>query len=257
MGYKFAVELYSVRNEFAKDMWGTLRKVKSMGYDGVELFWEFTHTAQEIKAALDDTGLVCCGWHTPWHYLTPGNLMGTITYNKVIGNTELVVPALSKEMSDSKAAWLKSARQFNEVSEKLANYGMNIAFHNHDVEFKDMEGDTPFHYFFDNTLPGVGMQLDNGNALSAGPETDIYDPITRYPFRARTLHHKPYSLKNGYATMIGEDDVDWARFFKLCKEHQNVQWHIVEYESENTYPPLTAIEKCLQALKKMESDGII
>ncbi|MCL2605266.1 MAG: sugar phosphate isomerase/epimerase [Defluviitaleaceae bacterium] len=247
---KFGVQLYSVRDEFRKDMWGTLRKVKAMGYDAVEFFWEFTHTAQEIKAALKDTGLQCCGWHTPWHYLQPGNLMGTITYNKIIGNAELTVPGLPGEMTGSKAAWLETAKLFNDVAAKLAPYGMRLSYHNHGEEFKTMEGDLPIRHLMDNTCPCIGLQLDNGNAFSAGADTDVYDPITRYPGRVRTIHHKPYSVEKGFATMIGEDDIDWARFFALCDKHQNVDWHIVEYEDEK-YSQLEGIEICLKALRKL------
>jgi sugar phosphate isomerase/epimerase len=247
---KFGVQLYSVRDELAKDLWGTLRKVKAMGYDGVEFFWEFNRTAQELKAALDDTGLVCCGWHTPWHYVQPSNLMATITYNKILGNDELTVPGLPGDMTNSKEAWLDTAKKFNEVAAKLAPYGMKLAYHNHSEEFKDMDGDLPIRYFMDNTVCGVGLQLDNGNAFSAGADTDVYDPITRYPGRVRTIHHKPYSIKNGFATMIGEDDIDWPRFFALCDKHQHVTWHIVEYECEEKYPQLEGIRLCLEALRK-------
>ena len=119
-----------------------------------------------------------------------------------------------------------------------------------------MEGDIPFHYLYDNTA-NVGMQLDNGNALSAGPETDIYDPLTRYPGRAKTLHLKPYSQKDGYATMIGEDDIDWPKFFALSYAHQPVEWFIVEYECETRYGQMEGVEACIKALKKMETEGLI
>ena len=248
---RYAVELFSVRDELRKDLWGTLRKIKSMGYEGVEFFWQFTRTAQELKAALDDTGLVCCGWHTPWDYLTDSSLMAVISYNKIIGNTDIVVPALPEECTNSKAAWIETATKFNAIAEMLAGYGMHLGYHNHNAEFKNLEGDIPFHYFYDNTR-NVGMQLDNGNAWSAGPETDIYDPLVRYPYRAKTLHLKPYSLKTGYATMIGEDDIDWGRFFTLSDKHQNVEWYIIEYECESLYSQIDGIDACLKALKKME-----
>ena len=257
MKQKFAVELYSVRDELARDLWGTLRKVKAMGYDGVECFGHFTHTAQELKAALDDTGLVCVGWHTPWEYVQPHALFATITYNKIIGNTEIVIPGLPGELTNSKAAWLKTAEMFNELAAKLAPYGMKIAYHNHGNEFEPMEGDLPWHYFYDNTVEDVGMQLDNGNAWTASPDTDVYAPLVRYPFRARTLHHKPFSLKTGHATMLGEDDIDWEKFFKLAKQHQNVEWHIVEYECEDMYTQMEGIEKCIQGLRKLEAEGKI
>jgi sugar phosphate isomerase/epimerase len=227
-----------------------------MGYEGVEFFGEFTRTAQELKAALKDTGLVCCGWHTPWHYVTDSFILGTVTYNKIIGNTDIVVPALPREMTSSKEAWLKTAEAFNAAAEKLAGYGMHIGYHNHGGEFKDLEGGLPFHYFYDNTK-GVGMQFDNGNAWTAGPETDVYDPLTRYPGRAKTLHLKPFSLKTGHATMIGEDDIDWPKFFDLSYQHQPVEWYIVEYECEDIYTQLEGIDACLKALKKMEAEGAI
>jgi sugar phosphate isomerase/epimerase len=182
--------------------------------------------------------------------------MATVTYNKVIGNTDIVIPGLPREMTDSKASWLKTAEQFEELAEKLAGYGMHLGYHNHRGEFKELEGDIPFHYMFDNTSR-VSMQLDNGNAWTAGPETDVYDPITRYPFRARTLHHKPFSLKDGHNTMIGEDDIDWPRFFDLTAAHQNVDWHIVEYECEARYSQLEGVERCIKALKQMEREGKI
>jgi len=256
MGYKYAVGLFSVRDELAKDLWGTLRKIKAMGYEGVEFFGGFNHTAQEVKAALDETGLVCVGWHTDWSFLEPDRFMSTVTYHKLLGNTEIVIPWIDEEKRNSKATWIETAKVFNEMAEKLAGYGMKIAYHNHDAEFKKMDGEVPLYHFYDHTCC-VGMQLDNGNALAAGPDTDIYEPVTRYPGRIRTIHHKPRSLKDGYATMIGEDDIDWGRFFKLCNAYQNIDWHIIEYECEEMYGQLEGIEKCIQALRKLEREGQI
>jgi sugar phosphate isomerase/epimerase len=257
MHYRYAVGLYSVHNELNKDMWGTLRALKKMGFEGVEFYGEFAWTAQEVKAALDDTGLVCCGWHTGWNYLSHTNLLSVISYNKVLGNTNLIVPGLPDDMTNSKAAWLKTADKFNKIAEVLDGYGMCLGYHNHSNDFKFMEGDLPFHHFFDNTINKVIMQLDNGNAWSADPDTDIYDPLTRYPNRAKTLHLKPYSKSKGFATMIGEDDIDWPKFFELCREHQRVDWYIVEYECETLYNQLEGVKLCLQALKKMEGEGEI
>jgi len=256
MGYNYGLGLYSVRHELKADLWGTLKKIKKMGYDGVEFFGQFTNTAQEIRAAVDDAGLVCVGWHTPWNYVDPANIMGTITYNKILGNADIVIPGLPKEMTDSKAAWLKTAEAFQVAADKLADYGMYIGYHNHGSEFQDMEGVLPFYYLFENACD-VYMQLDNGNAWTAGPDTDVYDPIVKFPCRSRTLHQKPFSLKTGHATMFGEDDIDWPKFFGLCNEHQDIKWHIIEYECEELYTPLEGVRLCIDALKKMECEGKI
>jgi sugar phosphate isomerase/epimerase len=221
----------------------------------VEFFGRFTHTAQEIKAALDETGLVCVGWHTPHNKVFPIDaadmLMSTITYNKILGNAEIVIPWIPEEMRNSKETWISTAKTFNLAAEKLAEYGMKLAYHNHSEEFQKVDGEIPIYWFFDN-CPLVGVQLDNGNALAAGTDSDIYEPLTRYFGRVRTVHHKPYSHKNGFATMIGKDDIDWGKFFKLCHEHQNVDWHITEYECEEMYGQLEGVELCIKALREME-----
>ncbi len=245
---RLAVQLYSVRDELKKDLWGTLRKVRGMGYEGVEFFGDFTHTAYEVAAALDDTELTCVGWHTPMHYLQPPMLMAAVTYNKVLGNTNIVIPSLPEEMRGSKAAWLKTAETLEALAEKLAGYGMGLGYHNHSDEFIEMEGGLPFHYLFDNTSR-LAMQFDNGNAWASGPETDIYDPLTRYAGRARTLHHKPFSLKSGYATMFGRDDIDWQRYLDLTAENQDLEWHIIEYECDKEYGQMEGIELSFKAFK--------
>jgi hypothetical protein len=57
--------------------------------------------------------------------------------------------------------------------------------------------------------------------------------------------------------MIGEDDIDWTKFFDLCETHQNVEWYIVEYECEEIYTQMEGIEACIKALKKLEAEGKI
>ena len=43
------LQLYSVRDDMAKDFKGTLQKVKEMGYDGVEFAGMYDHTPAEIS----------------------------------------------------------------------------------------------------------------------------------------------------------------------------------------------------------------
>lgn len=82
--------------------------------------------------------------------------------------------------------------------------------------------------------------------------------LKQYPGRANTVHLKPYSLKAGkddphlgYRLLIGEDDVPWKDVLKLC-EQGGTEWYIVEYESD-AFPPLIAVEKCLEGLKKVQA----
>ena len=53
------LQLYTVRDECAKDFVGTLKKVAKIGYEGVELINTYSLSGAELKKVLDDLGLKC------------------------------------------------------------------------------------------------------------------------------------------------------------------------------------------------------
>ncbi len=249
------LELYSVRHDLEKDALGTLKAVAEMGYEGVEFAGPPKHEAAEIKAMLDETGLKICGWHTPFNMVQDDALEQTIEFNKTIGNPFIIVPGIPGHLVDTREKWIEMAGFFNALADKLAPHGLATGYHNHHTEFTEMDGETPWDALFSRTKPEVIMQLDFGNALSGGGDCPAI--LRRYPGRARTVHLKPYTVKlgeedrcAGFRPLIGEDDIPWAECFELCETIGGTEWYIVEYESD-AYEPLTAVEKCLQALKAM------
>lgn len=249
------LQLYSVREELAKDVRGTLEAVAEMGYEGVEFAGGPQHTAEELRAILDELGVVCCGWHTPFELVQDDKLDQTIAFNKALGNRYVIVPGIPRELRSSRADWLKMAEFFNRLAEKLAGHDMLTGYHNHHVEFTPLEGEPPWDTFFGNTNSEVVMQIDLGNALYGG--ADLISILERYPGRGVTVHLKPYSReagkddpRRGFRPLIGDDDVPWDDVFRLCESVGGTEWYIVEYESD-AYPPLEAVDRCLQKLKAM------
>jgi sugar phosphate isomerase/epimerase len=59
-----ALQLYSVREECARDLLGTLEAVAKMGYEGVEFAEYHNRSAEELCKMLDDLGLQVAGTHT-------------------------------------------------------------------------------------------------------------------------------------------------------------------------------------------------
>jgi sugar phosphate isomerase/epimerase len=250
---RVALELYSVRTELERDPLGTLEAVAAMGYDGVEFAGPPKFSGSEIREWLAKTGLVCCGWHTPFNLVQKDTLAATIELNRMIGNRNIIVPGMPAKTRED---WLDRAAFFNELAAELAPLGMFTGYHNHHLEFQPLEsGETPWDLFFGNTAPEVIMQLDLGNALRGG--ADLMAILRRYPGRCRTIHIKPYSKSAGaddpaagYRPMIGEDDVPWSEVFAFCETRGNTEWYIVEYESD-AYPRLEAVERCRRALEAM------
>jgi len=256
-GLPIALQLYSVRHELATDVRGTLKAVADMGYEGVEGAGPPQHSAEELRSMLDEFGLACCGWHTPFDLVQDDKLAETIAFNKALGNANLIVPGIPEHLRRSRADWLKLASFFNELAGKLAPHDMVTGYHNHHVEFHPLEGELPWDTLFGNTRSEVIMQLDTGNAFYGG--ADLVPILQRYPGRAVTVHIKSYSREAGksdprlgYRPLIGEDEVPWEAVFQACETIGGTEWYIVEYESD-AYPPLEAVERFLKRLKATRS----
>lgn len=241
------LQLYSVREDCARDLPGTLAAIAQMGYEGVEFAGYHGRTATELRGILDDLGLKCCGTHIGLPTLLGDELPRTIEFNLALGNKYLIVPGLPEEWRNSRSAWLKTAQVFNEIAEKLKPYGLLTGYHNHWVEFQPMDGELPWDTFFSNTRPDVIMQLDTGNAMHGG--ADPLPFLERYPGRAITVHLKEFSQTNKLA-IIGEGEMKWQETFALCESIGGTQWYIVEQESY-AYPPLECVARCLRALRQM------
>lgn len=251
------LQLYTVRKECEKDFPGTIAAVGKMGYAGVEFAGYYNTRAQDLRKILDDNGLKCCGTHTQLDTLLGDKLAGTIEYNKVIGNKFLIVPWLDPNKYTTKAAWLETAKVFNEIAEKVKAAGMVVGYHAHAGDFKPVrreasltgEGEIPWDILFGNTSKNVIMQLDTGNAIQGGG-----DPVAclkKYPGRSITIHIKEYSKTNPKA-FIGEGDVKWKEVFELCESTGGTEWYIIEEES-GSFPPLEAAKMSLENYRKLRS----
>ena len=82
----FALQLYSVRDECAKDLAGTIAAVAKMGYKAVEFAGYHGRDAKTLRKLLEDAGLKCCGTHTGLDTLLGDNLPGTVEFNRTLGN---------------------------------------------------------------------------------------------------------------------------------------------------------------------------
>ncbi len=242
-----ALQLYSVREDAAKNLPYVLEEVAKMGYDGVEFAGYYGHNAQEVRKWLDANGLKCEGAHLGIDTLLGDALAATVEFQETLGNRFLIVPGLPAARTATKAAWRETAGLMNEISDKLAPHGMRTGYHNHHTEFLPMEGELPWDIFFGNTKPEVIMQFDVGNALHGGGHAAPF--LKAYPGRAQTVHVKEYSATNDKA-LIGEGDVDWNEIFELCETIGKTEWYVVEQESY-AYPPLECAAKCLQNLRAM------
>ena len=204
------VQLYSIRDECAKDLPGSLAKVAKIGYAGVEWAGYYNKSGKELRKLQDDHGLKACGTHIGLDQLLPDKLNATMDHNRAIGNKFLIVPGFSKERYVGQA-WIDTAKLMSELAAKVKPQGFRVGYHNHHIEFTSEGGKTLWEIFYENTSADVVMQMDTGNALCGG--ADPVALLAKYPGRAGTVHLKPYSrsdavsdIYRGFERLIGQDE---------------------------------------------------
>jgi len=245
-----AIQLFSVRGEVQKDLAATLKNVAEIGYKGAEpwgypgdeLSWQ-GHTAQDIRKMYDDNGLKCCGIHLQTKALAE-NIDRTIEFNKILGNTFLVIAADKGRMS-SVDGIKELAGILTRASEKLKGENMFAGYHAHGFDFAEVEGQTAWYRLFDQLPEDVIMQMDTGNCYNGGG--DAIEALKKYPGRARSMHLKEYGQPEG--GVIGDGKTDWNEVFRLADEGKT-EWFVVE-EGEKGGEGYEICTKSLEALKKM------
>lgn len=236
------LELYSVRNECAKDLPGTIEAVAKIGYKGVEFAGYHDRKAKDLRKLLDDNGLVCCGTHTPLETIQPDKLAETIEFNKTLGNNFLIVPYMDPK---TKEGWLAMAKLFNEQAEKVKAEKMFVGYHAHSHDFTKLDGTSCWDLFFGNTRDEVIMQLDTSNCMDGG--ADPVAVLKQYSKRARSIHIKEWG---GPAdAVIGEGKVDFAAVFDICEKNGVTQWYVVEHEREGD--AVENVRRCFAGMKKL------
>lgn len=242
-----ALQLYSIREDCARDLSHALQAVAQMGYEGVEFAGYYDRSAEELREMCDDLGLQVVGTHTGIDTLLGDELAKTVEFNQILGNPYLIVPGLAAAYQGSRQAWLDTANLFNDIAERIADQEMFTGYHNHTGEFEPVDGENPWDIFGKNTRDSVVMQIDIGHVLRAGADPVVY--LERYPGRAKLVHLKEYAATNDKA-VIGEGDVPWEAVFRASESVGGTEWYIVEQETY-AYPPIECAERCIENLRKM------
>ncbi|MEO8428254.1 MAG: sugar phosphate isomerase/epimerase [Verrucomicrobiota bacterium] len=242
----FGLQLYSVRNECAKDLDGTVMAVAKMGYKAVEFAGYHGRDAKSLRNLLNDAGLKCCGTHIGLDTLLGDNLSKTVEFNQTIGNKFLIVPSLPGKYTKSRQGWEEAADVFNELADKVKPYDMRVGYHNHNIEFKPLDGELPWDTFFNRAKKEVVIQFDTGNGVAEGGDPVVF--LKKKPGRVASVHVKPYSKAKPNA-LIGDDELPWKVIFNICETTAGVEWYIIEYESD-AFAPLVSVQKTLEVMRR-------
>jgi sugar phosphate isomerase/epimerase len=241
------LELYSVRDELAKDPQGTVRAVAQMGYKCVEFYDPYFHwtdaQAKEMRKLMDELGIRCYSTHNNEDYFDADKITRASELNKILGSKYMVLA-----WSDPKPnadGWKMMADKLNKAADQLASSGLKPGYHNHDAEWRPVEGVRPMEILAKNTQPSIMLQLDVGTCIEAGSDPVAW--IRSNPGRIHSLHLKDWSHDpaKAYKVLFGEGDAKWKDIFAAAESVGGVEYYLIEQEGSR-FPELETAKRCLQ-----------
>jgi len=248
------IEMYSVKDEEAKDLLGTLRALRDMGYEGVE-FWapylEWTPALlKDVRKQLDDLKLRCFSTHNRVHYFEPANFSKVMEYNQALGSKYVVMAHPGK--IETEDGWKKTAEVLSACHTKLAKLGMRGGYHNHGMEWKPTlpGGKRPIELLTAGTPKDFGFQVDTATCLAAGGDPVAFTRANRG--RVKSYHLKDWSSDpdKGYKVLLGEGDGKWPALIDAAESVGGVEYYLIEQEGSR-FPPMETAKRCLDNFKKI------
>ena len=262
------IQLYSVRDDMAKNPLSTLTALSKMGYQYVEhanyinrKFYGWT--AKEFKKVLNDLGLKMPSGHTvmaakhwdnsskdftkEWKY--------TVEDAAILGQSYVISPSIDEKLRSSYNGLMLQLDVFNKSGELCKASGMKFGYHNHDFEFKEkLNGSLLYDLILQHTDKDLVIhQLDIGNMYGAGGRAAQW--ISKYPGRFQSLHIKDEikaekgEMNDGYeSTILGTGVVDPKSIALLAKKIGGSLHFIVEQESYQGITPLECAKKDLEII---------
>lgn len=242
-----ALQLYTVRDELAKDFAGTVRKVAEMGYAGVEFAGTGDLQAEAMRDLLAETGLKPAGYHAGMDAIE-GEFRSLMRYNQVIGNTRVGLSALPQSHRNP-AGYRKAAQFLNKYGAAFQESGIELYYHNHAFEFEPYEGTYGLEVLYGETNPElVKLEVDVYWVAYGG-----HDPaalIEANSGRCPLIHLKDMTGEGDERTFteVGNGTIDFQPVF-AASEAGGAVWYIVE-QDRCAGPSLVSAKASLDNLKK-------
>jgi sugar phosphate isomerase/epimerase len=197
-----SIQLWTVRDQLAADLDGTLATLRSIGFTNVEAFG-FVSRVDELAAAFARHGLssptghasLASGTENPFDSSiavpTPDEVFAAAT---TLGMTTVFDPFVAPDRWESVEEITKTAEALNAAAATAADYGMTVGYHNHNQEFGTrIDGRFPLEIFAELLDPAVELELDLYWASAGG--ADLVGLLERLGDRVTALHVKDGTLE--------------------------------------------------------------
>jgi sugar phosphate isomerase/epimerase len=246
----FGLQLWTVKEDMAKNAKDTLQKVASFGYKQIEsfegqkgMFWGMKNT--EFKKYMDDLGMNIISSHCN----------NTVDFERKaaeaaeIGLKYLICAYKGPQKSIEN--FKKFSDEFNACGEICKKNGIRFAYHNHDYSFKPMEGLVPQEVMMKGTDKNlVDFEMDIYWVVAAGEDPKAW--FAKHPGRFKLCHVKDLAktAKGHESVQIGKGTIDFPSILKVGSSN-GLKYHIIEQEAFTGTNPLESAEADAKYMKTL------
>jgi sugar phosphate isomerase/epimerase len=244
---QISLQLYTVREETASDMAGTLRRISEIGYPAIEFAGYGDLSPEDLKTVLDDLGLRASGAHVPFDsWETDPEAVITDMYT--LDCVHAILPIAPPEYRSDEAEVANLAASLNRWGELCRQAGVTFSYHNHDFEFTSLDRTTMWDVLVRETDPGmVHFELDLYWVRFGGadPEPLLRNLGDRIPL----VHLKDMASDAQRSDLpVGEGTMPWERLLRAA-DAAGVQWYVAE--QDNPRDALEDVRISLQSMRQL------
>ena len=228
---QIAAQLFTLR-DFLKtpaDIAESMKKVKAIGYDAVQISGMGPIEESEMVKILDGEGLICCATHESGANIID-DTQKVIDRLNALGCKYTAYPFPHVAL-DSEEAVLELAKGLDIAGKKMADAGQVLTYHNHAVEFERFGNRTALDIIYDETDP-VNLQgeLDTYWVQHGGCDSVTW--IEKLNGRLPLLHLKEFGIIENKINIleVGSGNLDWDGII-AAGDAAGTEWFIVEQDT--------------------------
>jgi sugar phosphate isomerase/epimerase len=251
------LQLYSLRDMFAKNVPLGLQFARNLGFVEVELAGTYSLTPEKFRTLLEQAGLrPMAGIFGYDEFLQ--DIEGVIRQAKALGLKYAGCAWIPHQGDFDEAACRKAIEVFNRVGAALGQQGLKFFYHNHGYEFRPHGNGTLFDLLVTETKPEyVAFEMDV--FWTVHPGQDPVGLLEKYPKRWELLHLKdmkkgtPTGVHTGGADVrndvaLGTGQIDIAAVVRVATR-LGIRHYFIEDESPEVIQQIPVSLRFLESLK--------
>jgi sugar phosphate isomerase/epimerase len=149
--------------------------------------------------------------------------------------------------------WKELGAKLTGIVEQLKPHGLTTGFHNHQTEWKQLDGGPRImDVLAASTPPEFVLQLDVGTCMEAGADPVAW--IRANPGRIKSIHLKDWapgerSAEKGYRVLFGEGVSPWKEITAAAESVGGVEYYLLEQEGSR-YTEFDTAQRSIELWKK-------